>query len=248
MENIISSNSKCVVLRVDDYVIKRYFKSAFKYELNKKRMKLIELLKVEIEVLKFDCINLVKLIDLKDNDTNIELFMEYGGESMDYKQDISKLQLNTYLIQIFNGLKYLHDKEIIHGDFKPENVLVKSGVVKICDFGSSMFVINEIKLPKSTPFFYSPEYCLRILNEVDEVKLKPLDIWSLGMSIYLLLFKKFPFYTENLNELYELIINYEFKTRYNVYSELLYRTLCKESTRWDIHEIIGYFSSLEIIV
>jgi serine/threonine protein kinase len=42
--------------------------------------------------------------------------------------------------QIAEGLVYLHNKKIIHRDIKPENILMKDGVAKIADLGTSKFM------------------------------------------------------------------------------------------------------------
>ena len=41
----------------------------------------------------------------------------------------------NYFKQIINGLKYLHDNNIIHRDIKPENIFILDGKIKIGDFG-----------------------------------------------------------------------------------------------------------------
>jgi serine/threonine protein kinase len=43
----------------------------------------------------------------------------------------------TYMIQICEGLAYLHEKHIIHRDLKPKNIFVKQNLLKIGDFGFS---------------------------------------------------------------------------------------------------------------
>jgi mitogen-activated protein kinase kinase 5 len=45
---------------------------------------------------------------------------------------------------ILNGLQYLHEKQIVHGDIKPSNLLINAeGVVKIADFGVSRVVVGK---------------------------------------------------------------------------------------------------------
>jgi serine/threonine protein kinase len=61
---------------------------------------------------------------------------------MESAADLSKssaLAVKGGLIrQLVSGLQYLHSINVVHGDIKPENLLVTSdGVLKICDFGDS---------------------------------------------------------------------------------------------------------------
>ncbi len=41
------------------------------------------------------------------------------------------------MIQIAKGVEYLHEKNIAHGDVKPENIMIHNGIAKIGDFGSA---------------------------------------------------------------------------------------------------------------
>jgi hypothetical protein len=107
--------------------------------------------------------------------------------------------------QIIRGLKYLHDNNIVHGDLKPQNLLVASdGTVKIGDFGLSK-MIDENELQKEyvgTPAFMAPEVC-------DEVSFdgKIADLYSVGATTFYIRFGQPPFVGRNLTALYAKIRN-----------------------------------------
>ena len=47
------------------------------------------------------------------------------------------------LQNIISGLQYLHDKQIVHLDMKPDNILIKDGVYKISDLGMARNAVNQ---------------------------------------------------------------------------------------------------------
>ncbi|KAK7268368.1 hypothetical protein RIF29_21066 [Crotalaria pallida] len=69
-----------------------------------------------------------------------------------------------YLRDIVSGLKYLHAHNIVHGDIKPDNLLVnRHGTVKIGDFNVSQAFEDDndvLRLSPGTPVFTAPECCL----------------------------------------------------------------------------------------
>lgn len=103
-------------------------------------------------------------------------------------------RLAKYMIyQILVALQYLHKKDIVHCDLKPENVLLtsESGMpqAKLCDFGFAR-VIGEKSFRKSvvgTPAYLAPEV---LKNEGYN---KSLDLWSVGVIIYVSVSGTFPF-------------------------------------------------------
>ncbi|KAK6057214.1 kinase domain protein [Cooperia oncophora] len=98
------------------------------------------------------------------------------------------------LVQILSALKYLHNQGIAHCDLKPENVLLSETntnfpQTKICDFGYARF-IPESQFRKTivgTPAYLPPEVLLR------QGYNKSLDMWSVGVIIYVTLSGTFPF-------------------------------------------------------
>jgi len=105
--------------------------------------------------------------------------------------------------QIVLGLNYLHSNGIVHGDIKPENMLLSGdGTVKISDFGQSQILDHDSKLTKTlgTPAYLSPEICAG--EEYDGFAA---DIWALGVSLYYFVFGKLPFESESVADLYDKI-------------------------------------------
>jgi len=105
-----------------------------------------------------------------------------------------------YFRDVVNGLEYLHDHNIIHRDIKPENLLLSiDGVVKISDFSISLHLEQTdddqcLKRTIGSPAFLTKEICA---SETPRIQGPPIDLWSLGITLYLFIFGKLPFMAEN---------------------------------------------------
>lgn len=110
------------------------------------------------------------------------------------KGRLSERVTKFLITQILIALKHLHSKNIVHCDLKPENVLLSSSdnefpQVKLCDFGFAR-IIGEKSFRRSvvgTPAYLAPEV---LRNKGYN---RSLDMWSVGVIIYVSLSGTFPF-------------------------------------------------------
>jgi len=98
------------------------------------------------------------------------------------------------LLSIVQGIEYMHAKGILHGDLKPENVLLQgdfrnpdSWVPKVTDFGTVALIAHPVMIGGraavvATPRYASPEHMLG----VDKLE-KRSDLYGLGLILHFLL-------------------------------------------------------------
>lgn len=135
------------------------------------------------------------------------------------------------------GLEYLHYEGVVHRDIKPANLLwTRDHRVKISDFGVSYFgrpirdgerdetvseseaqdFDNDLELAKTvgTPAFFAPELCytdsLDALPGQSQPKItEQIDVWSLGVTLYCLIFARIPFLAEDEWQMFRKIATEE---------------------------------------
>lgn len=98
--------------------------------------------------------------------------------------------------QLLGALACLRDKGVLHRDVKPANVLLKdSYTCKLADFGSACLMAQTERLFEraGTPAFWPPE--MEMLPKGNGYSL-PYDMWSMGITLYWMLFHKHPWVSQ----------------------------------------------------
>lgn len=158
-----------------------------------------KMLETEIDIMKElitkEHPNIVKCYDIIDDLDVIYIIMEYcdGNDlsSLLIGKQFKDKYLRYYFGQIINAIKFLRDNKIIHRDMKPKNILLSSNkkIIKLCDFGFAKHVdtLKRITTICGSPLYMAPELYKQ------ESYTESIDIWSLGIILYELVFGYHPF-------------------------------------------------------
>lgn len=139
------------------------------------------------------------------------LYLDYiqGGELFNYLRSIGNLnndETKFYAGQVALMFEYLHSKEVIYRDLKPENLLIdKKGYLKLTDFGFAKHIDGPTYTLCGTPEYLAPEILLQKGHG------KPVDWWCLGILIYEMLVGIDPFSDDDPMTVYQNILKGKIK-------------------------------------
>ncbi|ETO05268.1 hypothetical protein RFI_32128 [Reticulomyxa filosa] len=149
-----------------------------------------------------------------------------GNPTCDPIKDLELVR--KYMRDMILGLDYLHRNNIIHADIKPDNLLIgPDDSVRIADFGVSYMLESSdgtVSKALGTPAFIAPE-CERylfffffwfvfgslglVVTLCDTYfRAYPLDIWALGVTLYMMIAGVCPFAGESIQHTFEKIQSY----------------------------------------
>ncbi|XP_042170309.1 serine/threonine-protein kinase SIK2 [Oncorhynchus tshawytscha] len=167
--------------------------------IDKKRLEPSDLKKIyrEVEVMKLlNHPHIIKLYQVMETKDMLYMVMEYArnGEMFDYLLSsgrLSESEARRKFCQILSAVDYCHSNHIVHRDLKAENLLLDSNMdIKVADFGFGNFFSEGQFL---STWCGSPPYAAPEVFEGIEYEGPPLDIWSLGVVLYVLVCGVLPF-------------------------------------------------------
>lgn len=170
---------------------------------------------------------IVNLYAAFQDDKSLYMLMEYviGGELFSQLRLVGRFSNDTsrfYAAEIILAFDYLHKKNIVYRDLKPENLLIdKDGHMKITDFGFAKVVEDRTWTLCGTPEYLAPE----IIQSKGHGK--AVDWWALGILIYEMLAGYPPFYDENPFGIYQKILagKIDFPRHFDPYAKDLVKKL-----------------------
>jgi len=165
----------------------------------------------EIDILgMLDHKNIVKLYETIDTARQLHIVMEYvsgcslhGYLKRKPNRRLEENDAKRIVKQILCAMEYCHSKNVTHRDLKLENLLLdEKNDVKIIDFGFATCFSSEkkVKIFCGTPSYMAPEIVAR-----KEYAGPPVDVWAIGVLIFVLLCGHYPFKGNGDKELYRKI-------------------------------------------
>ncbi|TSM60520.1 Serine/threonine-protein kinase SIK2 [Bagarius yarrelli] len=158
--------------------------------------------------------HIIKLYQVMETKDMLYIVTEYAknGEMFDYLTSngrMSEAEARRKFWQILTAVDYCHHHHIVHRDLKTENLLLDANMnIKLADFGFGNFY--NAGEPLST-WCGSPPYAAPEVFEGKEYEGPQLDIWSLGVVLYVLVCGSLPFDGESLPALRQRVTEGRFR-------------------------------------
>ncbi|MEN0061901.1 MAG: serine/threonine-protein kinase [Myxococcota bacterium] len=160
--------------------------------------------------------------ELVENEGRIALVLDLikGGQTVekivnrDFRNGVPLTIALDLFLKILQGIDYLHEKGIVHGDIKPENVMIRGNarepetwVPLVTDFGTVALIANPVEIEGkpavvATPRYASPEHLLG----VDRIEVRS-DVYCLGLILHFLVTGKHVSDAKNIQEAVSRVMN-----------------------------------------
>ncbi|KAF6334256.1 salt inducible kinase 2 [Rhinolophus ferrumequinum] len=172
----------------------------------------------EVQIMKMlDHPHIIKLYQVMETKNMLYLVTEYAknGEIFDYLANHGRLnesEARRKFWQILSAVDYCHSRKIVHRDLKAENLLLDNNMnIKIADFGFGNFFKNGELL---ATWCGSPPYAAPEVFEGQQYEGPQLDIWSMGVVLYVLVCGALPFDGPTLPILRQRVLEGRFRIPY----------------------------------
>ena len=160
----------------------------------------------EINILsKLDHPSIVNYFETYDDKKYIYLVMEYVQgkemfEKISQRKRFTEKMTAKYMQELFKAINHCHAQGVIHRDIKPENIMITDNdEIRLIDFG-----LSKIQTGKSmegiagTPLYMAPELIQGSYGG-------KVDLWSLGVLLYVLVSGMQPFYAKLAKDVFAKI-------------------------------------------
>ncbi|XP_037697474.1 serine/threonine-protein kinase SIK3 isoform X6 [Choloepus didactylus] len=169
----------------------------------------------EVQIMKMLCHpHIIRLYQVMETERMIYLVTEYasGGEIFDHlvaHGRMAEKEARRKFKQIVAAVYFCHCQNIVHRDLKAENLLLDANLnIKIADFGfSNLFTPGQLL----KTWCGSPPYAAPELFEGKEYDGPKVDIWSLGVVLYVLVCGALPFDGSTLQNLRARVLSGKFR-------------------------------------
>ncbi|CAF1935183.1 unnamed protein product [Rotaria magnacalcarata] len=165
---------------------------------------------------------IIRLYEVMESRNLIYLVTEYAanGELLDLlvrEKRLSEAKAKEKFRQLVLAIEYIHSKNIVHRDLKTENLLLDGrGNIKVADFGfANTFAPNK----KLQTFCGSPPYAAPELFQCIEYSPEKVDVWALGVLLYIFVCGHLPFDSNNLSELRKRVLSGQFRLPFYISSD-----------------------------
>ncbi|KAF6205252.1 hypothetical protein GE061_019420 [Apolygus lucorum] len=199
----------------------------------------------EVDIMKqLDHPHIIKLYQVMETKNMIYIVSEYAsqGEIFDYIARHGRMTeggARRKFWQILSAVEYCHNRRVVHRDLKAENLLMDCNMnIKIADFGFSNYYTPGEQL---ATWCGSPPYAAPEVFEGKKYTGPEIDIWSLGVVLYVLVCGALPFDGSTLHTLRDRVLSGRFRIPYFMSSDcehLIRKMLVLEpSKRYSVEQI-----------
>ncbi|KAL2921346.1 Phosphoenolpyruvate carboxylase kinase 1 [Bienertia sinuspersici] len=184
--------------------------------------------------------HVTRLHSTYDSPSHLHLILDYFPfpslyDVVSLHRRVPEPEARPIIFSLLHAILHCHVSGVVHRDIKPDNILFDPNTkkLKLCDFGSCGFInegpLNEVV---GTPYYVAPEILQG--HEYNE----KVDVWSVGVVLYVLLAGFLPFYGERVEEIFDKVLRANLRFPSWVFGglsssvkDLLRRMVCKDVSR-----------------